>query len=498
MSLILIANLPSPPGMDVYRDTAGAYGTAQYVWRKGYGHSSNVFFPTFIPYLATALQRAGHQVMALDGQVLRCNLAGFLGRLEDIHPDLVVTMPSLPSIDGDCYLLSCIRELLPKTPIIALGPASAALAGQILSIGRVDMIIKGSYPFYHGPILEFLDRTRHSPIEAQLPGTVVMGPSGQIVETPAAPATERGNLDDLDLEVYRLLPVQKYRIAAMGPQGRLTNYFPIIGGKGCPFGCMYCPYPVGYGKRLVLKSPQMVVREMQFLNENFGIEAFLFRDQLFTANKARVEAICDLIISGGLDARWAVEARVDEVSPGMLARMKKAGCIRIQYGVETGDPQLLERVGKPGLSLAQISQGFEDTVREGILAVAFVVFGLPGEDWSAAEKTIDFVLKLNCDNVLCSVLTPYPGTPLFELAREKDLIVTYDWQKYTSRHVVMRTERLSAEQLQRLRANFVRLFRLKQLSSMIRRDERAPCAITWRALAYRLQMAREHILGRSQ
>lgn len=64
---IAIMNLPSPPGMDVHRDMAGAYGTAQYVLRKDYGHSSKVFLPTFIPYLATGLLRNGYHIKVLDG-----------------------------------------------------------------------------------------------------------------------------------------------------------------------------------------------------------------------------------------------------------------------------------------------------------------------------------------------------------------------------------------------------------------------------------------------
>ena len=291
--------------------------------------------------------------------------------------------------------------------------------------------------------------------------------------------------------------MHKYRLAAMGPRGRLTHYFPILGGKGCPFGCIYCPYPPGYGKRLILKSPDRVVDEMEFLNRNFGIQAFLFRDQLFTANSHRVETLCDTILARGLDVSWAVEARIDEVSPLMLNRMRRAGCIRIQYGVETGDPALLEKVGKPGLDLARIQEGFDHTVQEGIFAVAFVLFGLPGEDLAAAKKTIDFVLGLNCDNVLCSVVTPYPGTKLFDVAREKDLILSYDWRRYTSRHVVMRTEDLSGRDLERVRSRFMRRFRLKQVGRMFRPSpHRSDGALSWRGATYRLCMAKEQVFGR--
>ena len=502
MKRIAILNLPSPPGMDVFRDTAGAYGPAQYVPRRGHGHSSNVIFPTFIPYLATRLRRAQHEVLVIDGQAEPCALDRFVARVEHERPAAMVALLSLPSIWGDCKVLAELKRKLPQTLLVGIGPVCVPFARDILAKSGADLLVKGFYPFYHAPILEFLRQAGHKPLRQarEIPGALFLdqtGPESSLVDIPVEPEQEDGSLDDLDLEVYRLLPMAKYRLAAMGPGGRLTNYFPILGGKGCHFCCMYCPYPVGYGKRLVLKSPDTVVNEMAFLHENFGTNAFLFRDQLFTADRQRVETICAGIVARGLNVRWAVEARIDEVSQTLLSKMKRAGCIRIQYGVETGDAALLEAVGKPGLRMARVEENFDLTVREGIFAVAFVLFGLPGEDVTAARKTTEFVLGLNCDNVLCGVVTPYPGTKLWEVAQDKQLVLSYDWRRYTSRHVVMRTEALSGADLARVQSRFMRRFRLKQVSRMLRPWSRQGSgALSWRGAAYRLCMAQEHLFGR--
>lgn len=208
-------------------------------------------------------------------------------------------------------------------------------------------------------------------------------------------------------------------------------------------------------------------------------------------------AICDAIMSSGLQVNWAVEARVDEVSRPLLSWMRQAGCIRIAYGVERGDPGLLYKVAKPGLCRDVIDQAISDTVDEGIFAVAFVLLGLHAEDMASARRTIDYVLRLNCDNVLCSVATPYPGTGLFDQARERDLIVCYDWSRYTRRQVVMRTEHLTADQVDRLRSHMMRLFRLKQACMALRQWPAGQGGqISWRALSYMIPMAKEHIFGR--
>lgn len=471
MDNVLIVNLPSPPGMDVYRDTAGAYGTALYVRRRCYGHSSNVFFPTYVPYLATHLLRAGHRVQVIDAQADRLSVSSLIERIEQLDPICMITMLSLPSLYGDCQAINQIKCRLPRMPVIGLGPVCWLLAKEIMLESNADLLIRGQYPFYHGPILEFLQRFQIrtlSQAKQAAGGIIIEDRAGHVtVDLPSWPDCA-GPLDDIDLETYHLLPIRKYRIAAMGPAGSLTSLFPIIGGKGCPFCCAYCPYPVGYGKRLVLKSPAMIVKEMQFLKEEYGVNGYLFRDQLFTQDSARVMAICDGIISSGLQVNWAVEARVDEVSRLLLSRMRQAGCIRIAYGVESGDPGLLYKVAKPGLCRDVIDRAFSDTVDEGIFAVAFVLLGLPAEDMASARRSIDYIWRLNCDNVLCSVATPYPGTGLFDQARDRGLIVCYDWSRYTGREVVMRTEHLTADQVDGLRSHMMRLFRLKQACKALR------------------------------
>jgi len=267
---IAILNLPSPPGMDVYRDMAGAYGTAQYVHRRTHGHSSNVFLPTFIPYLATSLLRNGYQIKVLDDQAERLPLAGFIAQVEQENPAVVIAILSLPSIWGDCHVLAELKRTLPKTTFIGIGPVCVPLAQEILEKSGVDLLVKGDYPFYHTPILMFLKHWEKNSLRnaTEIPGVIFAYKSksqSNIVNIPISKKHTDGSLNDLDLEVYHRLPMSKYKIEAMGLQGKRTNYFPIIGGKGCPYCCTYCPYPLGYGTKLVLKSPIKVVEEMHFL-----------------------------------------------------------------------------------------------------------------------------------------------------------------------------------------------------------------------------------------
>jgi len=121
-------------------------------------------------------------------------------------------------------------------------------------------------------------------------------PFGRVV---ASTAQDSPGLDDLDFDIYRAFPIDKYRCAYVGTRGELVDYFPIMSSKGCPFACGYCPYPVGFGPTISYKSPERLVDEMTCLHDTFGIRAFLFRDWTFTAWRDRVEEICERILARG-------------------------------------------------------------------------------------------------------------------------------------------------------------------------------------------------------
>ena len=197
MEKVVLLNLPSAPGMDVYRDTAGAYGTAQYVWRPEHGHSSNVFFPTYMPYLVTRLWREGYQVQVIDGQAERYTLARFVARVEQERATAMVAMLSLPSLLGDCEVLMELKRRLPKTPLIGIGPVCAALAGEVLAKSGADLLVRGFYPFYHSPILEFFRQAQQRPWQQarEIPGAIFIDETKQssLVEVPS-PGGARGRI----------------------------------------------------------------------------------------------------------------------------------------------------------------------------------------------------------------------------------------------------------------------------------------------------------------
>jgi radical SAM superfamily enzyme YgiQ (UPF0313 family) len=131
--------------------------------------------------------------------------------------------------------------------------------------------------------------------------------------------------------------------------------------------------------------------------------------------------------------------------------MKEAGCVWISMGVETGDTHLFNSIGKRGATLETIENAFRITRDEGIFRKAFVMVGLPGESWKTIQNTRKFLEKIDPDALTVDVVTPYPGTLLFEMAESKNWLISKDWSSYTSVDPIMKFEGFSIEDMKRAR-----------------------------------------------
>ena len=471
---VMILNLPSTPGIDLNRDNAGGYGVGRLVKRKDYGHSSDVVFPVFMPYLATRIKREGYDLSILDAQVMKLNVEGVIREITNTQPSFIISMICLPSMYGDIHLLNKIKENFPQIFLISVGAITKFLAEEILAKSKVDFLADGEYPFYSEPIITLIraiqKKTAH-PVK-EIPGlSYKEKTNGKVLirHNPLQKLQNGQSLDDLDIQIYDEFPMQAYNLRICEPDGKFLNYFPILSGKGCPFPCIYCPYPIGFGRKIFYKSPKNLVDEMEYLSKTFHINAFLFRDQVFTMDSDRTRQICDLIRTRGLKVNWLFETRPDKITRDLVKEMKAAGCNRIHFGVETGDENLLQKIGKPYLNKETVKETFKIMAEEGIYTMAHVIIGLPGENMNSLINTYEFLLELNPHSVNWNIVTPYPGTKLFELAKMKNLILTYNWEKYNSRDVVMRTEQLSGEQLIQATKKFMRNFKIRKSLGMMRK-----------------------------
>lgn len=430
----LLLNLPNPLNSNIYRGFAGGFATSGFA-------AGEILTPIFLLYGASAMKEMNVYFEVIDAQGLKYSSNDTLNAVARIKPDIVITWVSLPSFHNDLNLAKKIQEMVKK--VVVLGAVCNVMPEKVLE--KVDIIVKGGYPYYSTVknIVENFEKNDFKNISG-----AVYSENGRLIENPFK---YEENIDNIWLDVYKKLPIESY----IGNFDGLNKSFKctrVLTSVGCPYPCMYCPYPIGYGKKTIQKSINKTLEEIKYLKENFGINGFVFRAQNFTTNKGWVNDLCNAIMNEKLNIHWMAETRADLVTKELLMNMKKAGCFRIHYGVETGDEEM-EKIGKPNLDIPKIKEMIKITRELRIFTVAHMIIGLPGESKQTLDRTIKTLIEIDPDAINVNFITPYPGTKLFDFAQNRDLIETYDFSKYTSFKPIMRTEILSIDDLISARKN---------------------------------------------
>lgn len=196
-----------------------------------------------------------------------------------------------------------------------------------------------------------------------------------------------------------------------------------------------------------MRSAKNVVDELEYLHKTFGADYFSFSDASFTVDQARTVEICKEIRRRELEIKWRCETRVDMVTKELFRTMKESGCDGVAVGMESGAQPVLNSMQK-GISLAQVVRACKWADEVGLRIEPIVILGFPGETKETAWETIKFAERV-CPNNLgtYAVATPYPGTPLYDLVKEKGWLKITDFDKYDMATPTFETPWLSMREL---------------------------------------------------
>ena len=187
----------------------------------------------------------------------------------------------------------------------------------------------------------------------------------------------------------------------------------IVTSRGCPFPCVFCLAQPVAGKAARNRSPENVIAEIRQCVDT-GIKSFLFRSDLFTANKAWVKKLCKAIQDENLDINWSCNSRVDTITEEMLVEMKKAGCWLVSFGVESGDPYMLEKMKKL-VKFETIEPAIRLCRKAGVKSSVYFLIGLPWENRETFENTKRFARKLDPDFIEFSILIHFTAPNIMKL-----------------------------------------------------------------------------------
>jgi len=271
---------------------------------------------------------------------------------------------------------------------------------------------------------------------------IVYRSGNRIAETLPQPLID--DLDSLPFPARHLLPMNRYTVLR-----KKATIGHVITSRGCPFNCIFCASSLLFGRKFRARSPRNVIDEVEEVVSDYNPDTLEFTDDLFTLDHRRVEAICDEMKNRRLDVPWACSSRVDTISRELLLKMREAGCVFIYFGVESGSQRTLNQMRK-GITISQIENAVRWAKEIGIEALASFIIGWPGETIDDVENTLEFAKRLDTDYAQFSFATPYPGTELYNLAKNQKLLLTDNWSEYTAGRPVIYTGEYPVEDLPKL------------------------------------------------
>lgn len=320
------------------------------------------------------------------------------------------------------------------------GPHATGDPVSVLRFPSIDYAIIGEG---EGALLELMSKLEAGEDVSGVPNLVLrIGDSVKV--NPARPFVE--NLDELPFPAWDLLPINLYKDPALFK----GVFMGIISSRGCLWNCSFCASPLMWRRKLRMRSAENVVEELKKLVKDYNITNFQFYDDNFTQDRRRVLRICELIKKEGLNINFRASLRADAVHYDAMEALKNAGCSAVFLGVESGDEDILKQIRK-GLSKDQIRSAVAILKKVKIPIIASYMIGHPGDTHDSIRATIDFAKELDSDQVKFLISTPFPGTRLYDLAKEKGLISdSKGLDEFTTyQHVGANLSNVSDEELKR-------------------------------------------------
>ncbi len=321
--------------------------------------------------------------------------------------DIVGISSTFLTLNDAKTVADLIREQNSSATIVLGGPLSWSIAPKKLleTMPNVDYIVQreGETTF-----LELIDVIHHGG-DPYLVNGIAFRRQGDITITPPRPP--------LDFET---LPLPAWELAGI-PSPKRLPVLPIETSRGCPYHCAYCSEVTYWGKPVRYRSSKRVVDELRSNARRFGITTFRITDSCFSAPPGRSAQICDAIyeqlIKEGIPIKWSAYARLRNLSPDLLVKMKRSGCVALDIGLESGSPKVLQLMGKdysPEMAVT-IAKAAGET---GILTNYNLVIGFPGETAETVQATTELIERAAPDTFACFVFFLAPNTTVYLRRKE--------------------------------------------------------------------------------
>ncbi len=384
----------------------------------------NIFSAAKLPRIGIVLIGTILKKMGYDIKIF-CEDFASIDYNEIRKADLVGISAVTPTSTRSYKIIKEIKKVNSKIPIIMGGPHPSFLPEEALDLGA-DFVVRGEGEKTIIELIEMLEG-RKNPHEIK---GLSFKSNENYVHTPDREFMN--NLDELPFPDWTL--VENYKA---------INYIPIQTSRGCPFGCKFCTVIKLFGRKYRYRSVEKVFDEIRYLIDIFkGTKAkrIFFYDDNFSANRSRIKKLLNKIIDEKIKMpTWFSQERLDlSEDEELVALMAKTGCKRIMAGIESVNPKTLEEYNK-NQSVEEIQSAIKVFHKHGIGIHGMFVLGSENDDIDSIKKTMGFIVENKIDTVQVLILTPFPGTGIYDELKEQGRIIfdgPDNWYLYDGHHVV--------------------------------------------------------------
>jgi anaerobic magnesium-protoporphyrin IX monomethyl ester cyclase len=386
----------------------------------------------------------------IEIDILDCQAEGIswnklASRLESSNPDII--SPSALATCNTYTVLRCIemaKKIKPHIKTVVGGQHFTALASESLQqYPEIDFIIRGEGEVTLSELIKALDNSG----DISNVAGISFRHDQKIIHNPNRPLI--ANLDELPFPAYHLVKdhMGKYKFKMMAGS---SGYALVEASRGCAHQCNFCTQWEHWGRKWRTKSPERIADEMEYLFREHGSTFLWLTDDNLGLGK-RTNDLCDELIKRDLsdDLVWFVQARSDDIikHQKILPKMLKAGNLWVMAGLERHEDTSLKGLNKT-LRASDAQKSMNLLKENGIFAQATFITGDRVDSHESMEDMREFVNQVNPDLAIFMILTPFPGTELYETASQKGWIEDYNWNNYDMIHAVMPTEHLSRLEVQ--------------------------------------------------
>lgn len=383
------------------------------------------YYPLGIGYLASYIRQFGYTVKVFQPSSDESYFKELEELINSFAPAVVGISVMTPSYPGAVEICNLIKSKDSNIVTVLGGHHVSAVGKAVLEQSpNTDFSVMGEGEITLYELMQSLDSD--SPNLKGINGLVWRDNKGNICLNEPRLAVD--DIDSFPFPARDIIDMNKFRMHSYIDFGKKSAT--MITSRGCPYKCMFCSSWLTMGARYRFRSVENVISEIKEMVDD-GIDHIVFEDDTATLKKDRIMAICDALIQMPNRPSWYCLSRVDAMDYELAKKMKAAGCRMINFGIESGSPEILKIIGKR-ISLDKAVEAVRACKKAGLRTQCSFIVGFPFDTEKTLAMTYSIAKKINPTIAIFFPLTPYPGTRMFDEFFDKALIprTVEEWQKY--------------------------------------------------------------------